>query len=169
MGYVDGAEELVLQLQQLQIEPSRFIVPSGSASTHTGFLLGVRASSCAAPVHGVCVRRDAVSQKQRVATKLRAVIDTIGCDIEIGDDEILCDDSLLAPGYGLPGDAAVEAIRYLARREGILLDPTYSGKTFAVLLEMLRQGRFGENEHVVFLHTGGTASLFAYPELVDEA
>ena len=72
------------------------------------------------------------------------------------------------PVYGLPNDATVAAIRYLARREGILLDPTYSGKTFAVLLEMLRQGAFGENEHVVFLHTGGTASLFAYPELVTE-
>ena len=169
LGYVDGAEELAAQLQELDIEPARFIVPSGSASTHTGFLLGVRASGCKTPVHGVCVRRDAVSQKQRVATKLRAVIDVIGCDIEIGDDEILCDDSMLAPGYGLPNEATVAAIKYLARREGILLDPTYSGKTFAVLLAMLQQGRFGKDDHVVFLHTGGTASLFAYPELVDGA
>ena len=169
LGYVDGAEELMAQLQQLEIEPARFIVPSGSASTHTGFLLGVRASGCATPVHGVCVRRDAVSQKQRVAAKLRAVVDVIGCDIDIGESEILCDDSMLAPGYGLPNDATVAAIKYLARREGILLDPTYSGKTFAVLLEMLKQGRFGAQEHVVFLHTGGSASLFAYPELVDEA
>jgi len=169
LGYIDGAEELMTQLQQLEIEPVRFILPSGSASTHTGFLLGVRACGCATPVHGVCVRRDAVSQKQRVAAKLRAVVDVIGCDIDIDESEILCDDSMLAPGYGLPNDATVAAIKYLARREGILLDPTYSGKTFAVLLEMLKQGRFGAQEHVVFLHTGGSASLFAYPELVDEA
>ena len=169
LGYVDGAEELAAQLEDIGMEPARFIVPSGSASTHTGFLLGIRAGGSQATVHGVCVRRDAIAQKQRVATKLRAVIDTIGCDIDIGDDEILCDDSMLAPGYGLPNEATVAAIRYLARREGILLDPTYSGKTFAVLLEMLRQGCFGGDDHVVFLHTGGTASLFAYPELVDEA
>ena len=169
LGYVDGAEELMAQLRQVEIEPSRFIVPSGSASTHTGFLLGVRASGCETPVHGVCVRRDAVSQKQRVATKLHAVIETVGCDIEIGGDEIICDDSMLAPGYGLPNDATVAAIHYLARREGILLDPTYSGKTFAVLLDMLKKGDFAGDDHVVFLHTGGTASLFAYPELVDEA
>jgi D-cysteine desulfhydrase family pyridoxal phosphate-dependent enzyme len=168
LGYVDGAEELVGQLQALAIEPTCFIVPSGSASTHSGFLLGARASGCAAPVHGICVRRDAVSQKQRVGTKLQAVIDVIGADIEIPDAEILCDDSMLAPGYGLPNEVTVEAIKYLARREGILLDPTYSGKTFAALLAMLRQGDFKADDNLVFLHTGGAASLFAYPELVEE-
>ena len=167
LGYVDGGEETMRQLRRLEIDPTCFIVPSGSASTHTGFLLGVRAEGCAAPVYGVCVRRDALSQKQRVATKLAAVIDTIGCDLTIAEDEILCDDSMLAPGYGLPGEATVAAIKYLARREGILLDPTYSGKTFAFLLEKLRRGEFGADDDVVFLHTGGTASLFAYPELVD--
>ncbi len=166
-GYVDGAEELMGQLNQLQIGPVRFIVPTGSASTHTGFLLGVRARGCDAPVHGVCVRRDAESQKQRVSTKLKSVIDAIGTDISIPDADILCDDSMLAPGYGLPSEATVAAIKYLARREGILLDPTYSGKTFAVLLEMLKRGDFKLDDHVVFLHTGGAASLFAYPELVE--
>ena len=168
LGYVDGAEELVGQLQARAIEPTRFILPSGSASTHSGFLLGARASGCATPVHGVCVRRDATSQKQRVSTKLQAVIDVIGVDIDIPEDEILCDDSMLAPGYGLPNEATVDAIKYLARREGILLDPTYSGKTFAVLLAMLRQGGFGATDNLVFLHTGGTASLFAYPELAGD-
>ena len=141
-------------------------MPSGSASTHSGFLLGARASGCLAPVHGVCVRRDAVSQKQRVATKLQSVIDVVGADIEIGADEVFCDDSMLAPGYGLLNEATVDAIEYLARREGILLDPTYSGKTFAFLLAMLRRGDYKSDDNLVFLHTGGTASLFAYPELV---
>jgi 1-aminocyclopropane-1-carboxylate deaminase/D-cysteine desulfhydrase-like pyridoxal-dependent ACC family enzyme len=103
-----------------------------------------------------------------VATKLQSVIDVVGADIEIPETEILCDDSMLAPGYGLPSEATVEAIKYLARREGILLDPTYSGKTFAVLLALLRQGGYGRDDNVIFLHTGGTASLFAYPELVEE-
>ena len=74
---------------------------------------------------------------------------------------------MLAPGYGLFNEATEAAIKYLARREGILLDPTYSGKTFALLLEKLKRGEFGAEDHVVFLHTGGTASLFAYPELVE--
>ena len=167
LGYVDGAEELMAQLKERQIEPMRFIVPTGSASTHTGFLLGVRACGSSIPVHGVCVRRDARSQLQRVSTKLKSVIEAIGIDINIPDADIICDDSMLSPGYGLLNDATVTAIRYLARREGILLDPTYSGKTFAVLLEMLQRGDFSADDHVVFLHTGGAASVFAYPELVE--
>jgi 1-aminocyclopropane-1-carboxylate deaminase/D-cysteine desulfhydrase-like pyridoxal-dependent ACC family enzyme len=155
------------QLNERQIEPARFIVPTGSASTHTGFLLGVRACGSTIPVHGVCVRRDAASQLQRVRTKLKSVIEAIGIDISIPDADIICDDSTLAPGYGLLNAATTDAIRYLARREGILLDPTYSGKTFAVLLEMLRRGDFTADDHVVFLHTGGAASVFAYPELVE--
>jgi D-cysteine desulfhydrase family pyridoxal phosphate-dependent enzyme len=167
LGYVDGAEELMGQLNEMQMEPDLFVIPTGSASTHTGFLLGVRACGSSVPVHGACVRRDASSQKQRVKTKLDSVIDAIGCDISIPDDDIICDDSMLAPGYGLPNEATVAAIRYLARNEGILLDPTYSGKTFAVLLEMLKRGEFRSDQQLVFLHTGGAASLFAYPELVE--
>ena len=166
LGYVDAAEELMGQLRQRQIEPVRFIAPTGSASTHTGFLLGVRASGCATPVHGVCVRRDAGSQLQRVSAKIKSVIEAMDLEISIPDADILCDDSMLAPGYGLLNDATVAAISYLARREGILLDPTYSGKTFAVLLAMLKRGDFSADDDVVFLHTGGAASLFAYPELV---
>jgi len=169
LGYVDAAEELLRQLAERRIEPLRFIVPSGSASTHSGFLVGVRAGGCGIAVQGVCVRRDAASQRQRVITKMRAVIDTLGVGVEIGDEEVLCDDRMLAPGYGMPSAATVEAIKYLARREGILLDPTYSGKTFAWLLEGLRGGGYSPDDHVVFLHTGGTPSLFGYPELVADA
>ncbi len=169
LGYVDCAEELVAQTSALGFEPTRFIVPSGSASTHSGFLFGVRASGCDSFVHGVCVRRDSASQKQRVITKMKAVIDVLGSDIEIADDEVVCDDSAFPPGYGMPSEGTVEAIHYLARKEGILLDPTYSGKAFAVLLALLRDDRFGVGDNVVFLHTGGAPSLFAYPELVGDA
>ena len=168
-GYVEGAEELLDQLQALQIEAARFIVPTGSASTHSGFLLGMRARGNRTPLHGVCVRRNAASQLQRVGNKLDSVIDAIGCDIRVAESEIICDDSQLAPGYGLPNENTVEAIHYMARREGILLDPTYSGKTFSALLQMLRRGEFGADQHVVFLHTGGAVSLFGYPELAAEA
>jgi D-cysteine desulfhydrase family pyridoxal phosphate-dependent enzyme len=169
LGYVDAAEELWGQIHALGIEVTRYIVPSGSASTHSGFLVGIRASGSTAPVQGVCVRRDAESQKQRVITKIRAVIDTLGARVEIDDDDVLCDDRMLAPGYGQPSAATVEAIKYLARKEGILIDPTYTGKTFAYLLESLRAGDYGADDHVVFLHTGGGPSLFGYPELVEES
>ena len=96
-----------------------------------------------------------------------AVIKTVGTDMSIENSDIVCDDAMLAPGYGLLNADTIAAIQYLARREGILLDPTYSGKTFAVLYGLLKRGEFGASDHVVFLHTGGTPSLFGYPELAE--
>jgi L-cysteate sulfo-lyase len=167
LGYVDAAEELLDQLDSMQLIPDRFIVPTGSASTHAGFLLGMQALKCRIPVHGVCVRRDASSQKLRVATKMESVRSLMNLDLKIDSDTIICDDSMLAPGYGLANDDTVKAIKYLARTEGLLLDPTYTGKTFAAFLRYLELSDCGPENHWVFLHTGGTVSLFGYPELVD--
>ena len=167
LGYVEAAEELLNQLELMKITPERFFVPTGSASTHAGFLLGMRALGCEIPVHGVCVRRDGVSQQQRVLTKIDSVKSLMELDTDIQPEQVICDDSFLAPGYGLPNEATVNAIKGLAKAEGMLLDPTYSGKTFAAFLHHLDTNQFNEDQHLVFLHTGGTASLFAYPELVD--
>ncbi|MCH7882662.1 MAG: D-cysteine desulfhydrase family protein [Proteobacteria bacterium] len=169
LGYVEAAEETLTQLQAMKIEPGIFVVPSGSAATHAGFLLGLRSLGCNVPVEGVCVRRDAQSQQQRVFTKIQSVIDLMGLDTRIDRDDIHCNDRFLAPGYGLLNEPTEQAILLMARREGIFLDPTYSGKAFAALVELLGTGRFGPDDHVVFLHTGGTPSLFGYPELADNA
>ncbi|MCP3687691.1 MAG: D-cysteine desulfhydrase family protein [Gammaproteobacteria bacterium] len=168
LGYVEAAEETLQQLQAMRIMPDRFFLPTGSASTHAGFLLGLRANDCAVPVHGVCVRRDGVSQQQRVLAKIESIVELLQLDTNIPALDVVCDDSIFAPGYGMLNPATQAAIEMLARREGILLDPTYSGKAFAALVHALEGGEFGRDEHVVFLHTGGTASLFAYPELVSD-
>ena len=168
LGYVEAAEETLNQLKILQIQPACFYVPTGSASTHAGFLLGLLASDCQVPVRGICVRRDAVSQQQRVLTKMESTAELMKLDTKIEKDQVICDDRFLAPGYGHSNPATQTAIETLARREGIFLDPTYSGKSFAALLDALQQGDYGPDDHVVFLHTGGTPSLFGYPDLVDD-
>jgi L-cysteate sulfo-lyase len=168
LGYVEAAEEILQQLESTNLKPDRFIVPTGSASTHAGFLLGLRASGCLIPVQGICVRRDAVSQRNRVATKIQSVVDLMGLDIKISDEDVVCDDRFLAPGYGQLNEAASGAIKLMARREGIFLDPTYSGKSFAGLLDCIDSENYGVDNHVVFLHTGGSPSLFGYPELVSD-
>ena len=168
LGYVEAAEETLDQLEAKGIVAERFVLPTGSASTHAGFLLGLRALGCQIPVQGICVRRDAVSQKQRVLTKIQSVIQLMGLDILIGEDDVICDDRFLSPGYGQLNTATSEAIKLMARREGILLDPTYSGKTFASLVDSLQVGNCGKDEHIVFIHTGGSPSLFGYPELVKD-
>ena len=168
LGYVEAAEEILQQLKSININPTQFILPTGSASTHAGFLLGLRASGCNIPVNGICVRRDAKSQQQRVLVKMQSVAKLMDLDIEIGVKDILCDDRFLAPGYGQLNAPTSAAIKLLAKREGIMLDPTYSGKAFAALVDRIENVKFSMDDHMVFLHTGGTPSLFGYPELVDE-
>ena len=168
LGYVEAAEEILQQLKSININPIEIILPTGSASTHAGLLLGLRASGCNIPVKGICVRRDRESQQQRVFTKIQSVIKLMGLDIDIGIDDILCDDRFFAPGYGVLNAPTSAAIKKLASREGILLDPTYSGKAFAALIDYLENGNYGMEDHLLFLHTGGTPSLFGYPELVTE-
>ncbi len=167
LGYVEAAEETLAQIQQIGITPSLYVVPTGSASTHSGFLTGMRARGVSTPIHGICVRRDALSQHERVKQKTAALIETLGIPLSIADDDIVCDDRFLAPGYGIAGEATRQAIHEMAYYEGILLDPTYSGKTFAGLLDRLASDQFSTDQHVVFLHTGGAVALFGYPELVD--
>ncbi|MFT5812219.1 MAG: L-cysteate sulfo-lyase [Rubritalea sp.] len=166
LGYVEAAEETLQQLSLMNMTPTRFILPTGSASTHAGFLLGLRALGCNIPVNGICVRRDAASQQQRVFTKMQSVIELMALDIDIDIEQVICDDRFLAPGYGQLNQATEKAIKQLARREGLLLDPTYSGKTFAALIDLLENNCPDPDQHIVFVHTGGTPALFAYPELV---
>lgn len=166
LGYVEAAEELLSQLKAINVTADQFFLPTGSASTHAGFLLGMRACGCDAPVQGICIRRDANSQQQRVKTKIASVIDLMKLNIEIDIDDIVCNDRFLAPGYGHVNTPTSAAIKLLARRQGLLLDPTYSGKAFAALIDWVQQNRPSLQQHIVFLHTGGAPSLFAYPELV---
>jgi D-cysteine desulfhydrase/L-cysteate sulfo-lyase len=168
LGYVDAAEEILQQLKELEISPSCFYLPTGSASTHAGFLVGLRAVNCSIPVQGVCVRRDAQSQQQRVLTKSESLMELMSLQLPIEADDVICDDRFLAPGYGQSNEVTQHAIEVLARREGILLDPTYSGKAFAAVLDAVQQGDLAVDDNIVFLHTGGTPSLFGYPELVQD-
>ena len=168
LGYVEAAEETLQQLESIKIKATCFIVPTGSASTHAGFLLGLRGCGSRVAVEGICVRRDAQSQQQRVLTKIESVVDLMGLEVSIDIEDVHCDDRFLAPGYGMLNDPTKQAIKLMARREGILLDPTYSGKAFAALVNMLEANRFGLDDNIVFLHTGGAPSLFGYPEMVDD-
>ncbi len=89
----------------------------------------------------------------------------VGIDGGVARETVRADDGYVGPGYGQPTDEMVEAIELTARSEGILLDPVYSGKGMAGLIGMVREGRFSPEENVVFLHTGGSAALFAYQNL----
>ena len=162
LGYVIAAEETLSQARSLDLKFDALVCPTGSALTHAGILVGLRALGSAIPVYGICVRRDAGSQVARVskvAEQLAAMIERP----EVFDgDGVQAFDGVLAPGYGRLNEVAREAIALAARQEGLLLDPVYTGKTMAGLIDHVRSGVIPEGSRVLFIHTGGLPAIFAY-------
>ncbi len=169
LGYVRAAEELKADLDRLDLTPAAIVLPSGSASTHAGMLVGLRALGTDIQVCGFCVRRMAAPQFDRVAKRAQMVADMIGRPDCVTGDDIRVDDRAFGGGYGLLTDDVREAIRLTAYHEGILLDPTYTAKSMAGLISLVKERHFDPGDTVIFLHTGGTPALFGYPELVEES
>lgn len=162
LGYASCAAECHTQLKQTGTEIHHVVIPSGSGLTHAGFLAGARGFGWQVPVQGVCVRRDATQQHARIARRAREITSLLGATATISDSDIRVDDSVLAPGYGQINDAVMAAMMQSARLEALLLDPVYSGRTMAGLVSLIDQGVIQKGETVLFIHTGGIPSLFAY-------
>ena len=165
LGYSVCAMELDRQIREQGLKIDHIVVPSGSAFTHAGLLYGLRMIGSKVPVLGICVRRDATAQRQRVTDRTREIGEMIGLPIELADDDVAVFDGVLAPGYGRIGEPTREAMALSARREGLYLDPVYTGKTMAGLIAASRSGLLA-GDNVVFIHTGGLPALFAYGDSV---
>ena len=164
LGYVIAAEEILAQARDLDLEFDAVVCPTGSALTHAGILVGLRTLGKKTPVYGICVRRDAGSQAARVRQVAEQLAGMIERPEVFDADEVTAFDGVLAPGYGRLNDAVREAIALAARQEGLLLDPVYTGKTMAGLIEHVRSGVIPEGSRVLFIHTGGLPAIFAYGE-----
>ena len=166
LGYVIAAEEIQAQTRSLDLEFDAVVCPTGSALTHAGILVGLRTLGASIPMYGICVRRDAGSQVARVskvAEQLAAMIEQPEA-FDAGD--VMAFDGVLAPGYGRLNEAAREAISLAAHHEGLLLDPVYTGKTMAGLIEHVRSGVIPAGSRVLFIHTGGLPAIFAYGDQI---
>ena len=162
LGYVLAANESMEQARARGFGFDAVACASGSALTHAGTLIGMRAIGEEMPVHGICVRRDASLQRVRVAkraTELAAMIDRPEA---FRADDIDVSDEVYPPGYGKLNDAVREAIWMAARHEALLLDPVYTGKAMAGLIAHVRSGRIATGSRVLFIHTGGLPGIFAY-------
>lgn len=162
LGYVRAAEELYLQFKTLNKMPDHIFVPSGSGLTHAGFLCGARAIGWNVQIHGICVRRGAKSQIERISRRAKEVDGLLSLSDNVTAEDINISDVVLAPGYGQLNDKVSQAIKLAANTEGLLLDPVYSGRTFAGMIEHIKSGVIDKNQKIAFIHTGGLAALFAY-------
>jgi D-cysteine desulfhydrase len=160
VGYVAAVEELADQLAERGEQVDRIVFASGSAGTHAGLLVGVKALDLGARVEGINDDKvgDLLAKIQGLA---RATAAHLGLDLSFSEGDFILHDAYGAPGYGVITDAEREAIRLLARTEGIIVDPVYTGRALAGLIDLVRQGVYGPDETVLFWHTGGTAGLFA--------
>ena len=160
LGYVVAARELLTQMQDQDLTFDEIVVPSGSGATHAGLLLGLRALGSSIPVHGICVRRPAAAQHKRIASRCREIAALLGIACPVVDADIHLNDTCLAPGYGCLNEATRSAIVRTARTEALFLDPVYSGKAMAGFLQRAERAEPGRS--MLFLHTGGTPTIFAY-------
>ena len=144
------------------IDFTSVVVASGSAQTHAGLLVGLRALGRGeVQVHGICVRRQADAQRETVLRCAQAVEELLGLGGLLSPEDVDVTDRHLGAGYGHPTRESEEAILLAARQEGLLIDPVYTGKAMAGMLGLARRGAF-EGRPAIFVHTGGTPALFGY-------
>jgi len=162
LGYTACAQETLSQAFDMGLRIDRVVCASGSAGTHAGLLIGFWGTRSGIPVVGMNVSRKKTQQEELVFKLARETAALAGIDGELPRDAVLCFDDYVGPGYSLPTAGMVEAVKMLARTEAVLLDPVYTGKAMAGLIDLVRKGFFKKGENVVFLHTGGAPALYAY-------
>lgn len=166
MGYVAAMEELDGQLQAQKIQVNRIVVASGSGGTQAGICAGACLLGFRGQILAISVSRSRDDLRSVVTRITAAIIQRLGQAVTCDPDKVIVEDRYLGAGYGMMGNAEVEAIRTVARTEGILLDPVYTGRAMAGLMDLIRSGVISRDETILFWHTGGAPALFAYPTLV---
>lgn len=158
LGYVESALEIAQQCEGA-VSISSVVVASGSAGTHAGLAVGLEQVMPEAELIGVTVSRKVADQLPKVVTLQQEIARSLELTATAG---ITLWDDYFAPSYGIPNDDGMEAVKLLARLEGILLDPVYTGKAMAGLIDGVSQKRFKDEGPILFVHTGGAPALFAY-------
>jgi len=162
LGYVNAAIELVTQANDAGLRIDHVVHATGSAGTQAGLVAGLVGINSGVPLLGIGVRAPREKQEDNVYKLAAATAEVCGCAGIVRREHVLANCDYVGSGYGFSTPASLEAITMLARLEGILLDPVYSGKGMAGLIDLVRRGFFGKGQNVVFIHTGGSVGLFGY-------
>nr|WP_254303118.1 D-cysteine desulfhydrase [Rahnella sp. BCC 1045] len=160
LGYVRCALEIAEQSSASFVDFSAIVVASGSAGTHAGLAVALQHLMPDTQLIGVTVSRKADAQRPKVETIARDVAASLQFDEKI--PQIVLWDDYFAPRYGEPNEAGMAAVKLLAEQEAMLLDPVYTGKAMAGLLDGIERGLFPDEGSILFIHTGGAPALFAY-------
>ncbi len=163
LGYVNAALELLAQATEMGLKIDHVVHATGSAGTQAGLVAGLAMLNSQIPVLGIGVRAPKDRQEANVFALAEKTCAHVGVPGAVKREHVVANCDYVGQGYGLPTEGMVEALKLVAKLEGILLDPVYSGKGMAGLIDLIKKGHFKKDETVVFLHTGGAVGLFGYP------
>lgn len=167
LGYVNCAAELTEQAVQTGLKIDALVHATGSSGTQGGLVTGLCAIQSDIHLLGIGVRAPQEKQEQMVHDLANSTMDRLGMGLVVPREAVRANCDYVGPGYGLPTDGMRAAVSMLARLEGLLFDPVYSGKGLDGLIDLVKKGYFDDMDNVVFLHTGGSAALFGYPEIFE--
>lgn len=163
-SYVLAMEELSRQISEQRLNVDFIVFASSSGGTQAGLVLGARVYGFQGHILGVSVDLSADEVKTHVAALATATATHLGLGTISVADQVDVNDDYLGEGYAVMGSLEKEAIQLTAQLEGILLDPVYTGRAMAGLIDLIRWGAFNRGQTVLFWHTGGTPALFAYAD-----
>jgi 1-aminocyclopropane-1-carboxylate deaminase/D-cysteine desulfhydrase-like pyridoxal-dependent ACC family enzyme len=157
------------QLTEMDLHPSHVFLGTGSGTTQAGLILGAALLGLPYQVVGISVQQPADKMVPRIAEKVKGAAGLLGMAEPLPESPTIVDDGYIGEAYGVPTAAGTEALKLLARSEGIILDPVYTDKGLSGLIGWIRQGRLSRDDTVVFLHTGGVPALFAHSHQIAPA
>ncbi len=169
LGYVGCALEIMSQANDSGLVIDHIVHATGSAGTQAGLVVGLKACNAGIPLLGIGVNVNREKQEEKVfalATRTAEYAGVAGC---VERDDVVANCDYVGEGYGMMTESMNAALLLLARLEGILADPVYSGKGLAGLFDLVRQGFFHDANNIVFVHTGGSSGLFGYRDQLDTA
>ena len=162
LGYVNCAIETLTQANDIGLRIDHFVTATGSAGTQAGLVVGLEATNSQIPLLGIGVRAPKAQQEDKVYQLACATADHMGIPGCVARDKVIANCEYVGDGYGLPTKSMVDAVTLMAQQEAILMDPVYSGKGLAGLIDLIYRGEYTKGQNLVFLHTGGSAGLFGY-------
>jgi L-cysteate sulfo-lyase len=165
LGYVNAAYELVGQCNDQGLKVDHIVHATGSTGTQAGLVTGLTAIHSGIELMGISVRAPKEAQEENVYRLACETAEFIGSSAALNRSDVVANSDYVGEGYGIPTDGMIEAVEMTARHESILLDPVYSGKGMAGLIDLVRQGFYRRGENIVFIHTGGAQALAGYRSL----